>query len=229
MERLGVVVTAGGSGLRMGGPVPKQFADLCGRPVLMWTLERLRAAAPAADIVLTLPRAHAGLWADLCGRYRFGVPHRVVDGGAERFHSVSNGLAALEGCRWVAVHDGVRPMVSAALVGRCLDAVRVHGAVVPAVRPVDSVRQGSPDDSRPLDRASLFLVQTPQCFDLGLLKSAYSLPFDPSLTDDASVVERAGHRVHVVEGDPGNRKITYAADLEYCAFLMRRGEAGAAR
>ena len=196
MEKTAIIV-AGGSGTRFASALPKQFVDLCGRPVLMHTIEAF--ATVATRIVVVLPRQHHDLWRQLCLRHHFTIDHGVVDGGHTRFQSVKNALGALPEPQpgdVIAVHDGVRPLVSAALVSRAFQAAQVHGSAVPVVPLTDS-------------RA----VQTPQTFDARLLFEAYETPELPSFTDDASVVEAAGHRITLVDGEPTNIKITHPADL----------------
>ena len=164
------------------------------------------------------------LWRALCERHGFVVPHRVVPGGETRWHSVKNALDSIGDIADVdviAVHDGVRPLATANLINRVLDAARRDGAAIPVVPLNDSVRQLDGDGgSHALDRSSLRAVQTPQAFDARLLIEAYRQPFDPTFTDDASVVERYGHQVTLVEGDPQNLKITRPMDLALAEYLL---------
>ena len=214
MEKTAIIV-AGGSGTRFASALPKQFVDLCGRPVLMHTIEAF--ATVATRIVVALPRQHHDLWRQLCLRHHFTIDHGVVDGGHTRFQSVKNALGALPEPQpgdVIAVHDGVRPLVSAALVSRAFQAAQVHGSAVPVVPLTDSVCMVMPDGtSRAMERSALRAVQTPQTFDARLLFEAYETPELPSFTDDASVVEAAGHRITLVDGEPTNIKITHPADL----------------
>ena len=219
------VIVAGGSGTRFGAEVPKQFLSLGGKPILMRTIEAFDQALTDGDheIVVTLPADQMALWRELCERYAFNVPHRVVPGGETRWHSVKNALGSIgdpAGVDVIAVHDGVRPLASKALICRTLEAARSTGAAIPVVTLNDSVRQVDGDASHALDRSSLRAVQTPQAFDARLLLEAYGQPFDPTFTDDASVVERYGHGVTLVDGDPQNLKITRPMDLDLAEYLL---------
>ena len=220
------IIVAGGSGMRFGAQLPKQFLDLGGKPILMRTIEVFELALIDRDheIIVTLPEEQMGLWHDLCREHGFTVPHRVVPGGKTRWHSVKNALDSindLAGVDVIAVHDGVRPLASAQLIDRCLTTARRQGSAIPVVPLNDSVRQLEADGgSRALDRSSLRAVQTPQVFDARLLIEAYRQPYDPTFTDDASVVERHGHDVTLVDGDPVNLKITRPMDLALAEYLM---------
>ena len=231
------IIVAGGKGLRMGGEVPKQYIPVGGEPILMRTLRVFHEADEAMGIILVLPENHQEYWQRLCEEYRFSVPHRLAVGGETRFHSVQNGLALVpddeEGV--VGVHDGVRPFVSKEVIRRCYDAAREHGAVVPVVPVVETVRQLLPEggdrtagpevqgvipgDSLTVNRELYRLVQTPQTFRIPLFKEAMRQSYQPAFTDDASVVEHAGHRVALVEGNRENIKITTPSDLQYAEFL----------
>jgi len=223
------IIVAGGSGTRFGAQLPKQFLELAGRPILMRTIktfgESCETGDTSLDVIVTLPADQMDLWKQLCEKYAFSLPHRVVAGGETRWHSVKNALAAvgdIADVDVIAVHDGVRPLATAGLIGRVLDAARRDGAAIPVVPLNDSVRQVAGDTSHALDRSSLRAVQTPQAFDARLLLDAYHQPFDPTFTDDASVVERAGHRVTLVDGDPVNLKITRPMDLALAEYLLNQ-------
>lgn len=223
------IIVAGGSGTRFGAQLPKQFLELAGRPILMRTIEAFGESCETGDtsldVIVTLPADQMDLWKQLCEKYAFSLPHRVVAGGETRWHSVKNALAAvgdIADVDVIAVHDGVRPLATAGLIGRVLDAARRDGAAIPVVPLNDSVRQVAGDTSHALDRSSLRAVQTPQAFDARLLLDAYHQPFDPTFTDDASVVERAGHRVTLVDGDPVNLKITRPMDLALAEYLLNQ-------
>ena len=221
------IIVAGGSGTRFGAQIPKQFLELGGKPILMRTVEAFEKALADGEheIVVTLPADQIGVWQDLCERHCLAVPHRVVPGGETRWHSVKNALDSIDdpaGADVIAVHDGVRPLASVELIQRTLDNARRRGAAIPVVMLNDSVRQVDGEESHALDRSSLRAVQTPQAFKAHLLLEAYRQPYDPSFTDDASVVERAGHAVTLVEGEPTNLKITRPMDLELAEYLLNR-------
>ena len=221
MMRTIAIIVAGGSGTRFGAELPKQFLELGGRPVLMRTISAFGGGF--SDVIVTLPEGQMALWRELCERYGFAVPHRVVAGGETRWHSVKNALDSIgdiSDVDIIAVHDGVRPLVTAEVIGRTVEAARRDGAAIPVVMLNDSVRQVEKGVSHALDRSTLRAVQTPQVFDARVLMAAYGQPFESTFTDDASVVERAGHSVTLVEGDPQNLKITRPMDLALAEYLL---------
>ncbi|MCR4921336.1 MAG: 2-C-methyl-D-erythritol 4-phosphate cytidylyltransferase [Bacteroidaceae bacterium] len=219
-----VVIVAGGRGLRMGGEVPKQFRLVGGRPVLMRTVEAFVRAYSDISVVLVLPRDQQDYWQSLCREYDFRVPLQVADGGETRFASVRNGLALIpdEADCVVGVHDGVRPFVTAETIRRCYESAQQQRATVPVVPVVETVRRLLPDGgSRTVAREAYRLVQTPQTFPLAMLKAAYAQPYVPSFTDDASVVERMGLQIHLVDGDRRNIKLTTPEDIMLAEALCR--------
>jgi hypothetical protein len=218
-----VVIVAGGKGLRMGGDVPKQFLLLGGKPVLMRTIERFHAFDAQLQIILVLPPNQQGYWHELCLAHHFKLPYLLADGGATRFESVRNGLALIpnDAQGVVAVHDGVRPMVSVKVIERCFAMACKAQAVIPVTPVVETLRQIMPDGvSQTVNRDAYRLVQTPQTFDLQLLKQAYQQPYSTAFTDDASVVEALGMQITMVEGNKENIKITTPFDLDVCERLL---------
>ncbi|MFD1870937.1 2-C-methyl-D-erythritol 4-phosphate cytidylyltransferase [Hymenobacter bucti] len=218
------ILVAGGSGLRMGADRPKQFLLLRNEPVLLHTLRRFaEPALGVAQTVVVLPADQLAYWQALAAEYADVPPHTVVAGGETRWASVKAGLAALPAARaaeaLVAVHDGVRPLVPKRVVEATYQAAAVHLAAAAAVPPKDSVRMLGAAGSSPLDRRRLRLMQTPQTFDLDLLRRAYRLPELPTFTDDASVVDDL-LAVHLVEGDYRNLKITTPEDLVLAAAII---------
>ena len=210
------IIVAGGKGLRMGGEVPKQFLPVGGMPVLMRTMMRFREAWPALNIILVLPRAQQDYWHDLCGQYRFEMPYQLADGGETRFHSVQHGLALIpddaEGV--VGVHDGVRPFVSIEVIRSCYEAARRQKAVIPVTPVIETLRLVENErKSHTVPRTDYRLVQTPQTFDIQLLKAANRQPYSEAFTDDASVVEAYGQNITLVDGNRENIKITTPFDL----------------
>lgn len=208
-----VIIVAGGRGLRMGSELPKQFLLLGGKPVLMHTIEAFYRYDADIQVVLVLPRDHQDYWKSLCSSYHFEIPHRIVDGGETRFHSVRNGLQVIGGTGLVGVHDGVRPFVSKEVIERCYLEAEQKQAVIPVVEVVETVRHLQEDESSTVPRNEYRLVQTPQVFSVPLLKKAYLQPYSPSFTDDASVVESFGEKVFLTEGNRENIKITTPFDL----------------
>lgn len=217
-----VIITAGGKGLRMGVDTPKQFLPVKGKPVLMRTIERFRAYSSDLKIILVLPREQQDYWRSLCREYAFAVDCAIADGGATRFHSVQNGLRLIpdgeEGV--VGVHDGVRPFVSVDVISRCYEAARREGAVIPVTPVVETLRYvGGAEADRNVLRSDYRLVQTPQTFDIQLLKRANRQPYSEAFTDDASVVEGIGVKVTMVEGNRENIKLTTPFDLKVAEVL----------
>lgn len=222
MAKRGVIIVAGGSGSRMQSALPKQFLMLGGMPVVARTINTFSEALPGAEIVVVLPEEHIALWENL--RARFDVArHRIVAGGKERFHSVLNGINALsDEIEYIAVHDGVRAMATKKLIIRAMLAAEEHDAVIPVVDVIDSYRRVEGNESHIVPRAELRIVQTPQIFKAQTLRNAYSVAFSPAFTDDASVVEAAGGRITLVEGERTNIKLTTPEDMAYAEWLLTR-------
>jgi 2-C-methyl-D-erythritol 4-phosphate cytidylyltransferase len=214
-----VVIVAGGKGLRMGGEVPKQFLPVGGLPVLMHTMLRFREYSPDLQIILVLPKAQQDYWQSLCRQYQFNVPYLLADGGQTRFHSVQNGLALIpdDAQGVVGVHDGVRPFVSVDVIRRCFEGARERKAVIPVIPVVETLRHVT-EGTKPRDEYRL--VQTPQVFDVQLLKAANRQPYRDAFTDDASVVEAYGVMVTLVEGNRENIKITTPGDLNMAEAVI---------
>ena len=225
MAEIGVIIVAGGAGRRMGGALPKQFMMLEQQPILARSINRIHEALPKAEIVVVLPAEHVELWRNMAARFEV-ARHKIAIGGKERFHSVKSGLAALsEGVRTIAVHDAVRPLASKKLIIRLVLATEKHDAVIPVVAPADSYRSVEGDDSKIIDRSTLRMVQTPQLFRAEALRKAYEQEFSESFTDDASVVEAAGYKVALEEGERENFKITTPLDITLArAIITAEGE-----
>ena len=206
----------------MGSDIPKQFLPIGGKPVLMRTLERFRAYSSDLQIILVLPEAQQDYWRKLCQEYQFDVEYQLANGGQTRFHSVQNGLALVpddaEGV--VGVHDGVRPFPSIEVIRNCYETARTAKAVIPVIPVVETVRHLEGDKSMTVPRGDYRLVQTPQTFDIQLLKAANKQPYNDGFTDDASVVESYGHAITLVEGNRENIKITTPYDLKVAEVLI---------
>ena len=233
-----IIIVAGGKGLRMGSDIPKQFLPIGGKPVLMRTLERFREYSEDIQIILVLPESQQEYWHQLCDEYHFDVEYTLANGGQTRFHSVQNGLAKVpnDAQGVVGVHDGVRPFPSIEVIRNCYDTARTAKAVIPVIPVVETVRQlisngplelcslatgGTQEhDSRTVPRDQYRLVQTPQTFDIQLLKAANRQPYNDGFTDDASVVEAFGHKITLVEGNRENIKITTPYDLKIAEVLI---------
>ena len=206
----------------MGSDIPKQFLPIGGKPVLMRTLERFREYSADLQIILVLPEAQQAYWQELCEKYDFKVKYQLANGGQTRFHSVQNGLALVpdnaEGV--VGVHDGVRPFPSIEVIKNCYETARTAKAVIPVIPVVETVRHLEGDSSVTVPRGDYRLVQTPQTFDIQLLKAANRQPYNDGFTDDASVVESYGHVITLVEGNRENIKITTPYDLKIAEVLI---------
>lgn len=220
MKLVTVIITAGGIGTRMGANVPKQFLELAGKPVLFHTLEQFHGFDKQAELILTLPGEWLTFWEQLIQKYTFTIPHKVVEGGEHRFDSVRNALLVAKG-EYVAVHDGVRPFVNFDTLERCWKNVQQGKAVVPVLAVKDSIREVNNEHSHAVDRSLYRLVQTPQCFEYSLLLKAYQTAFDGVSTDDASLVEKLGVNIHLVEGNEENFKITTPLDMILAEELAR--------
>ena len=203
----------------MGTDIPKQFLPIGGKPVLMRTLERFREYSEALQIILVLPKAQQDYWHQLCEEYHFNVEYMLADGGETRFHSVQNGLALVpdDAHGVVGVHDGVRPFPSVDVIHNCYETARSAKAVIPVVPVVETLRHIT-EGTKP--RGDYRLVQTPQCFDIQLLKAANEQPYNDGFTDDASVVEAFGFDITLVEGNRENIKITTPYDLKIAEVLL---------
>lgn len=222
-----VIIMAAGSGTRMGAEVPKQFIELCGKAVLQRTIEVFLEACPGIRVVTVLPEAHIDYWKTYCLRNNFTCPQILAKGGITRFHSVRNALEKIPDGALVAVHDGVRPLVSATLVREMFEKAEDVDGLIPVVPCVDTMRvlQKSGDMLEPVpgayaDRSVLFGVQTPQIFQSEILKDAYRQAYDTAFTDDASVVEKNGKNLSFVIGERFNIKLTTPDDLKIARALI---------
>lgn len=223
-----VIIVAGGSGLRFGGTLPKQYALLNGKPVLQHTLEAFRRLIPGTDIVTVVAADMRQYWVDLCQEHKY-EPGPLAIGGSTRWESVKNGLGAfgqLPSDTIVLVHDAARPLVSRDIIQGVIDAIErgVHGAV-PAIEPADSFRVITSTGNEPLDRSRLRAVQTPQAFRFDVLQRAFSLPYSTTFTDEATMVQQAGFaNITLVKGSPLNFKITQPVDLLLASQLMENAQ-----
>ncbi len=216
------IIVAGGNGSRMGSELPKQFLPLEGLPVLMHTILNFHNFDPTMELVVVLPEDEIESWQTLCMKYDFDTPHQVVKGGNTRFQSVKNGLSKLMEYDLIAIHDGVRPLVSNETLIRCFETAAAEGAAIPVLPANESVRQGTMERSVPVDRSHYFMVQTPQIFKATLILESYTKPWIPEFTDDASVAEHSGVKVHLVEGNRENIKITFPEDLQIAELFLKR-------
>jgi 2-C-methyl-D-erythritol 4-phosphate cytidylyltransferase len=215
------IIVGGGSGKRMQNAVAKQFLLLQHKPVMMHSIAAFHRSPFKPKIVVVLhPDLHQ-YWEELCFKYDFTIPHLLINGGDERFHSVRNGLMAIKGDGIVAIHDAVRPLVSPNLIAKTYEEAEEKGNAVAALKPTDSIRRVKGDESKVINREELLLIQTPQTFEISQLRKAYQQHYKPKFTDDASVVEKAGYKINLIEGERNNIKITFPEDLELAHFLCK--------
>ena len=231
MEReIYVIMVAGGSGVRMGSEIPKQFLELGGRPILRRSIELMTSALPSARIITVLPQEYIPYWEEYCLKSNFSVPQMIVKGGITRFHSVKNALAKVPDGAIAAVHDAVRPLVSARLVQELVSKAAECGSAIPVIPAVDTLRVLDEEDgvlhssSQTIDRSRIYAVQTPQVFYSEILSDAYRQAFDTAFTDDASVVERNKIPLTYVLGDRFNIKITTAEDLFLAEAIIQKAD-----
>jgi len=215
--RNSVIMVAGGSGKRMGTPLPKQFLKINGKAIIIYTLEKFLEFDPKIEIVLVLNDSYIEYWEMILRDSGFDYPVKIASGGETRFHSVKSGITKLEGESLVGIHDSVRPLVT---VRRVYDAAEIFGGAVPCVPLKESVRQLRGDESKPLDRTLIQIVQTPQVFRSGILRKSYETNYKGTFTDDASVVEKSGYNIKLVQGDEYNLKITTPEDFEIAKILL---------
>ena len=219
-RNLYALIVAGGAGKRMGTEVPKQFLELAGKSVLMHTIDRFRSFDNSIRIITVIPEDQFKHWEALLKKYSFSTPHTVIKGGSSRFMSVKNGLEIVVKTGLVAIHDGVRPFVSSGTIKRCFEAAEKYGNAIPVINNTNSLRLLTEQGSIPVNRKHIMLVQTPQVFKTELIKKAYSQDYCEDFTDDATVLEKTGAVIHLVEGNRENIKITNPEDLLIASALM---------
>ncbi|MFI3303360.1 MAG: 2-C-methyl-D-erythritol 4-phosphate cytidylyltransferase [Rikenellaceae bacterium] len=226
--KVAIVIVAGGSGRRAGGVVPKQFQFLGQLPVLAHTINNFARALPSARLIVVLAEDRVEYWRNLSARLSV-AKHSVVAGGSERFDSVKAGIAKVgDDVEIIGVHDGARPLCSVEFVRLCVESAISNGSAIPVVEVSDSLREvvGEMGGSCAVLRSRYRAVQTPQLFDAAMLRRAYLQPYDPSFTDDASVVERMGERVWLCEGEKGNIKITTSEDILFARAILEQSQDG---
>lgn len=219
MSKKFAIIVAGGSGSRMQTDLPKQFLLIHNKPILMHSIEKF--AMDDIDIILVLNVDYHEYWQKLCTQYSFSIPHVLVQGGRNRFESVKNALKHVTAHSIVAVHDAVRPMINQERIKQAYSYAEAHGNAVVAVRSKDSIRRVQDEHSSAVPRDEYYLIQTPQVFQSELLTKAYKEEFRNEFTDDASVVERLGIRINLIEGDYSNLKITFPEDLLFAESLLK--------
>ncbi len=216
------IIVAAGSGARMKTALPKQFLELAGKPILVHTIEKFHRYNPQMELLLVLNEEYIQFWEDLKRTINFTIPHTIVAGGNERFYSVKNALELIkDDTGIVGIHDAVRPLVSLKTLEAAYNTARERSTAIPVIAIHDSIREvDNKGNNHAVDRQSLRVIQTPQCFELETLRNAYNQNYHPSFTDDASVVEASGVKIHLVEGNRANIKITTPEDLRMAESLL---------
>jgi 2-C-methyl-D-erythritol 4-phosphate cytidylyltransferase len=216
------IVVAGGKGKRMNTELPKQFIEINGTPILMHTINKIFSALPSTQIIIALPPNDISVWENLCKVHNFNIAHKISEGGNERFYSVKNALQLIkENNSITGIHDGVRPFVSEDVIRNVYDAAQRKGAAIPVVPLSESIRKTEVANSIALNRNEYKIVQTPQCFKTEILLNAYKQNFSTEFTDDASVVEKTGQKITLVEGNKENIKITAPLDLIIAEAILK--------
>ncbi|MEA2043585.1 MAG: 2-C-methyl-D-erythritol 4-phosphate cytidylyltransferase [Bacteroidota bacterium] len=214
------IITAGGYGKRMKVAIPKQFAVIGSKPILMHTIERFLAYDASMQIVMSLPESEFENWGKLCENYQFTHDLTIVAGGKTRFHSIKNALRGTAGTGLIAVHDGVRPLVSGQTISEAFRTAKKYGSAVPICDIPFSIRKIKGEGSKAVNREQYKEVQTPQVFRAEILHKAYSQEYSEQFTDDASVVENMGQKIFLCSGNRENVKITYPSDMGYAESLL---------
>jgi 2-C-methyl-D-erythritol 4-phosphate cytidylyltransferase len=219
LEQISVIV-AGGSGKRMNSEIPKQFLLLNGDPVLMRTIKVFHEYNAEMKLIIALPGEHISYWKKLCKKYNFEIPHQLVKGGQTRHQTVKNAIVNIKPGSLVAIHDGVRPLVSIPLIRTCFDTAAVLGNAIPVTELSESIRQLKGENNISADRSLYRLVQTPQVFQSAQLIDAFSQNKKSGFTDEASLVESAGYRIHLVNGFSENIKLTTSLDMCFASAIL---------
>jgi 2-C-methyl-D-erythritol 4-phosphate cytidylyltransferase len=214
------VIVAGGQGIRMGSVIPKQFLPLLGKPMLCHAIESFAQAIPGIHLILVLPANQVGSAQTVLRSYIGNIDVTTVAGGETRYHSVQNGLKQITGEGVVFVHDGARPLISGELIMRCYEQAIEKGSAVPVIPLVESARIVDGEQSKPLDRENLRIVQTPQTFRTEVILPAFRQAYIPSFTDEATVLEAYGTTVHLIDGMPDNIKVTTPNDMIVAEALL---------
>jgi 2-C-methyl-D-erythritol 4-phosphate cytidylyltransferase len=217
MKKIALIV-AGGKGERMNANIPKQFLLLNDFPILIQTIKQF---SHFDEIVLVLPHSQFEYWKILCKKYNFKIGHTLVSGGENRFHSVKNGLSKVANNSVVAIHDGVRPLVSKTLIDSLISKTKEKVGVIPIVPIKDSIRKVKGRESTYIDRNNLHKIQTPQCFIGSDIKNAYKQEFSKFFTDDATVFENNGGTIKTILGEEKNIKITTEEDLSVAEIFIQ--------
>ena len=221
MKKIAIIV-AGGTGIRMKGPIPKQFIEINGKPVIIYSLEVFYKYDNSIHFIIALHSGYFSIWEKIIRNYPVFSEIKIVPGGESRFHSVLNAVNMIEGESLVAIHDAVRPLVSRETISRCFKTAETDGCAIPCLEINESVREITSTGTKPVNRDKLRNIQTPQVFRSDILRKAYKQKYQINFTDDATVVEKAGYKITLVEGNRENIKITTKEDLFLAETLLSR-------
>ncbi len=216
-----VIIVAGGCGKRMNSNLPKQFIELQGKPMLMYSIEKFAKAIPEINIIVVLSFSDRAQWQILCEKHNFTTSFQLADGGETRFHSVKNGLAFVPENALVAIHDAARPLVDTQTITNAFEMAHQKGNACPAIPIQESIREVKNANNKAVDRNNYFIIQTPQCFQSSLIKKAFLQEYNPAFTDDASVLEVTGEKINLMDGNPENFKITTYLDLIIADVIIK--------
>lgn len=223
MKKFAIIV-AGGTGKRMGTEIPKQFLEINGKPILMHTIRAFHDFDFETKLILILPKEQQKFWNELCLKHSFSINHHIAEGGETRFQSVKNGLKLIKGEGIIFIHDGVRPLVNQKTIERCFETAQKSGNAIPVLPVNESLRKLNGFENISVDRSLFFSVQTPQTFQTDQIQAAYQQIYNPDFTDDASVAEKAGFKIFMVEGNRENIKITTPIDLIVAETLLKNSK-----
>lgn len=221
MQIRSVLIVAGGSGQRFSSGIPKQFMLINSKPMLLYSLEAFYYTDDSYRIYIALPKEWIAYWTGLCDQLNVSIPFTITPGGRSRFESVKNALPFIDKSGYLAIHDAARPLLSSKLIKHCFENAHIYGNAVPVINVQDSIREKTENESHPVDREKFYLVQTPQVFQTKTLISAYEKADNQNYTDDASLVETFEEKIHLVEGDSLNFKVTFPYDIKIAETLLR--------
>lgn len=221
MDTRYVIIVAGGKGLRMGSDRPKQFLEVAGKPIIVYTIEKFYLTIPDIRVIVVLPEDHRSYWKNIKAQYFPNNEITITNGGKTRFDSVKNGLKLVGERGLVAIHDAVRPCVSAEVINNAFTIAKDKKNAIVAVALKDSIRKLTGNKNEAVDRKNYQIIQTPQIFEISLIKNAFKVAKSNNFTDDASVAEAYGTEIHLVEGNYENIKVTTPEDLSICEVFLR--------
>lgn len=204
----------------MQSKIPKQYLLLNGIPVIVRTIRQFINSFPDIEVIVSCSQSDTVQFEKIRNRFLKKANIQIAKGGATRFHSVKSALSKIKSDGVVGVHDAVRPFVSEQLIQNTFLAAEKFDAVIPCCELIDSIRELKKDKNNSVSRNNYRIVQTPQCFKVSVIKKAYKQKFDSAFTDDASVVEKTGVKIELIEGETTNIKLTTPTDLKLAAIIL---------